>query len=117
MKYCRKNQIAAGMVFITRGGLPLDRSNVWREMKKLCETAGIPPEKVFPHNFRHLFARIWYKREKDVVLLSDILGHSSIDTTRIYTQVSIQEHSRKINRLGLILLPDEAAKEKYKRTT
>lgn len=86
-KYARENHIVEGCIFVTRSGKPLNRSNIWREMKTLCEKAGIAPEKVFPHNLRHLFARTFYSLEKDIVRLADLLGHSSINTTRVYTVV------------------------------
>ncbi len=84
-KYAKKNGIEKGSVFITKSGQPLDRSNIWRMLKSLCDTAGVSKEKVFPHNLRHLFARTFYAMRKDIVRLADLLGHSSIDTTRIYT--------------------------------
>lgn len=84
-KYIKKTDLKAGSVFVNRNGKPLDRSSVWRQMKRLCKKANVPPEKVFPHNLRHLFARIFYSIKKDIVRLADILGHSSINTTRIYT--------------------------------
>ena len=102
-KYLQKQKKTAGAVFTTRTGRPLDRSNIWREMKALCKTAGVSPEKVFPHNLRHLFARTFYAIEKDIAKLADILGHSSIDTTRIYIMTTGTEHRRKIERLGLII--------------
>ena len=102
-KYLRKQNTATGSVFITRTGKPLDRSNIWREMKALCESAGVAPGKVFPHNLRHLFARTYYTLEKDLSRLADILGHSSIDTTRIYTMESGTVHIRQLNRMDLTL--------------
>ena len=101
--YCREAQIASGCVFRSKSGQALDRSNIWREMKRLCTDAGVPPEKVFPHNLRHLFARTFYRTEKDLAGLADILGHSSVDTTRIYMISSGEEHARKIERLHLTL--------------
>ena len=91
------------MVFTTRTGKPLDRSNIWREMKALCERAGVDPRKVFPHNLRHLFARTYYSIEKDLSRLADILGHSNINTTRIYTMESGAVHACQIERLGLTI--------------
>ena len=100
--YIRKHNITKGSVFITKNGLPLDRSNIWSDMKKLCKDARVNPKKVFPHNLRHLFARTYYQLEKDIVRLADILGHSSINTTRIYTIESGEIHQKQINRLGLL---------------
>ncbi len=102
LKYAKNRKISFGSVFVTKNGRPLDRSNIWTEMKKLCEKAGVDKKKVFPHNLRHLFARVYYSREKDIVRLADILGHSSINTTRIYTMESGDVHKRQIERLGLL---------------
>jgi len=102
-KYLQKQKITAGPVFVTRTGKPVDRSNIWRDMKALCERAGVEPGKVFPHNLRHLFARTYYSLEKDLSRLADILGHSSVTTTRIYTAESGLVHARQVERLGLIL--------------
>lgn len=101
--YARKQKKTAGAVFTTRTGKPLDRSNIWRDMKALCESAGVAPEKVFPHSLRHLFARTFYSLEKDLSRLADILGHSSIVTTRIYTAGSGAVHARQMGRLGLVI--------------
>ncbi len=103
LNYAAKEKISSGAVFVTRGGKPIDRSNIWRDMKKLCASANVPPEKVFPHNLRHLFARTFYSLEKDISRLSDILGHSSISTTRIYTMESGTEHARQVNLLNLVV--------------
>ena len=103
MKYIEKENITEGSVFVTRSGRPVDRSNIWRDMKKMCEAAHISPEKVFPHNLRHLFARVFYAIEKDIVRLSDILGHSNISTTRIYTIESGREHIRQVNMMNLVV--------------
>lgn len=103
LEYARKSHIRAGAIFVTRGGRPLNRSNIWAQMKKLCQEAGIQASKVFPHNLRKLFARTFYGREKDIAKLADILGHSSIDTTRIYIISTGTEHRRKIERLGLVV--------------
>jgi len=103
VRYINKQKIISGAVFITRNGKPMNRSNIWREMKALCEKADVPREKVFPHNLRHLFARTFYNIEKDIVKLADILGHSSIDTTRIYIITTCEEYRRKINRMHLVL--------------
>ena len=102
-KYVQKQKKTAGAVFTTRTGKPLDRSNIWRDMKALCVSAGVAPEKVFPHNLRHLFARTFYSLEKDLSRLADILGHSSVNTTRIYTAESGAVHARQIERLGLVV--------------
>ena len=102
-KYIQKQKKTAGAVFTTRTGKPLDRSNIWRDMKALCESAGVAPEKVFPHNLRHLFARTFYGLEKDLSRLADILGHSSVNTTRIYTAESGAVHARQIEGLGLVI--------------
>lgn len=101
--YIEKSKISSGSIFVTRGGKPVDRSNIWRDMKKLCESANVDPEKVFPHNLRHLFARAFYSLEKDIARLSDILGHSNISTTRIYTIESGENHARQINLLNLVV--------------
>ena len=102
-KYIQKQKITAGAVFITRSGKQLDRSNIWRDMKKLCSLTAVSPKKVFPHNLRHLFARTYYSYEKDLSRLADILGHSNINTTRIYTIESGQIHARQIERLNLVI--------------
>ena len=102
-KYLKKQKITDGSVFVTRTGKALDRSNIWRDMKALCESAGVEPDKVFPHNLRHLFARTYYSLEKDLSRLADILGHSNVNTTRIYTAESGLVHARQMERLGLIL--------------
>ena len=101
--YCRKKGIQSGPVFVTRSGKPMNRSNIWSEMKRLCEIAGVAAEKVFPHNLRHLFARTFYRMEKDIAKLADLLGHASIDTTRIYIMESGREHERQVERMGLVL--------------
>ena len=102
-KYCRKRGIVSGPVFVTRSGRPLDRSNIWREMKQLCLAAGVLPSKVFPHNLRHLFARSFYQLNRDLSKLADVLGHSSLETTRIYIMESSQNHERLLDRLNLLL--------------
>ena len=101
-KYIREHNIKSGPVFISKNGKPLDRSNIWSDMKKLCKHAGVSRQKVFPHNLRHLFARTYYSLQKDIVRLADILGHSSVNTTRIYTIESGEVHRRQIERLGLL---------------
>lgn len=101
--YLKEQGIVNGPVFISKNGRPLDRSNIWKMLKKLCESAGVSKNKVFPHNFRHLFARTYYALEKDIVRLADILGHSSVNTTRIYTMETGDVHRMQIQRLGLLL--------------
>ena len=103
LNYANRHSITTGAIFVTRTGKPLNRSNIWSAMKKLCEAAGVKPSKVFPHNLRKLFARTFYGIEKDIAKLADILGHSSINTTRIYIMTSGSEHRRKIERLGLVV--------------
>lgn len=102
VKYAQRRKIASGPVFVTKNGKPLDRSNIWSDMKKLCETAGVSKEKVFPHNLRHLFARTYYAQQKDIVRLADVLGHSNINTTRIYTMETGEEHRKQLEKLGLL---------------
>lgn len=102
-KYIQKQKKTAGPVFTTKTGKPLDRSNIWRDMKALCESANVNPEKVFPHNLRHLFARTYYSLERDLSRLADILGHSNINTTRIYTAESGAVHARQMERMALIV--------------
>ena len=101
--FAKAQKITAGAVFVTRTGQPLNRSNIWRSMKALCGAAGVAAQKVFPHNLRHLFARIFYSMEKDLSRLADILGHSSVNTTRIYTAESGAVHARQMERMGLIV--------------
>ena len=103
-EYSKEQKITSGPVFVTKTGKPLDRSAIWKMMKQLCESAGVPKEKVFPHNLRHLFARTYYTIQKDIVRLADILGHSSINTTRIYTMETGDIHRRQIQKLGLLRL-------------
>lgn len=102
-KYCCGRKITAGPVFVTRSGKPLDRSNIWAEMKQLCEVACVDPGKVFPHNLRHLFAVTFYRLEKDIIRLADILGHSSVETTRIYTAISAEEQLQSLAKLRLLI--------------
>ena len=104
LKYAKKKGIKSGMIFVTRNGRPLDRTNIWSDMKKLCLIAEVSAKKVFPHNLRHLFARTFYMIEKDIVHLSDILGHSSVNTTRIYTMETGERHRKQIQKLGLVML-------------
>ena len=101
--YAKMKKIQSGQVFVTKNGNPLNRSNIWAKMKKLCQAAGVHSSKVFPHNLRKLFARTFYNTEKDIAKLADILGHSSINTTRIYIMSTGVEHRRKIERLGLVV--------------
>ncbi len=103
LNYIREQKITEGSVFITRTGKPISRTTVWREMKKLCESANVNPNKVFPHNLRHLFARTFYSLEKDIAKLADILGHSSINTTRIYIITTGDEHRRRMENMRLII--------------
>ena len=102
-QYLRKWGISSGPVFVTKNGNPLDRSNIWKMMKALCKDAGVASQKVFPHNLRHLFARCFYKIDKDIARLADILGHSSINTTRIYVMSSDHEPRKRMDALGLVI--------------
>ena len=103
LNYAKQKHISAGAIFVDKSGKPLDRSSIWRQMKQLCKAANVKESKVFPHNLRKLFARTFYGIEKDIAKLADILGHSSINTTRIYIMTTGTEHRRKIERLGLII--------------
>ena len=103
LKYAQKQNIASGEVFLTRSGRSLNRKQIWAEMKALCKAAGVAPSKVFPHNLRHLFARLFYAACKDVARLADVLGHSSIETTRIYLISTGAEHARTMEGLRLVL--------------
>lgn len=103
LRYAREQHITTGAIFITKCGKPINRTNIWREMKSLCQSADVSPEKVFPHNLRHLFARTFYEIEKDIAKLADILGHSSINTTRIYITTTGEEHRRKMEHMHLLL--------------
>lgn len=103
LRYAAEQGIKSGMIFVTRTGKPLGRTNIWREMKSLCAEANVNPKKVFPHNLRHLFARVFYGIEKDIAKLADILGHSSINTTRIYIISTGTEHRRRMERMRLIM--------------
>ena len=103
LNYAKHCRIQSGTIFVTKNGKPMDRSNIWAQMKRLCTEAGVNPTKVFPHNLRKLFARTFYSIEKDIAKLADILGHSSINTTRIYIMTTGTEHRRKIERLGLVV--------------
>ena len=103
LKYARRQKIASGEVFLTRSGRGLSRKQIWAEMKSLCGKAGVEPSKVFPHNLRHLFARTFYKVCRDVAKLADVLGHSSLETTRLYLISTGQEHARTLERLHLLI--------------
>lgn len=102
-KYVRERHIKKGIIFKTSSGNPLDRSNIWKNMKKICMEARVDDRKVFPHNLRHLFARYFYNIEKDIAKLADVLGHSSIETTRIYIKSTGEEHLRQLNSMRMIL--------------
>ena len=102
LSFAKQNKIKTGAIFITRTGAPVDRSNIWKQMKSLCEQAQVNPKKVFPHNLRKLFARTFYAMDKDIAKLADILGHGSIETTRIYIMTTGVEHRRQMERLGLL---------------
>lgn len=103
LKYIKLKKIQTGAVFVTKNGKPVSRHNIWRDMKALCKDAGVSPSKVFPHNLRHLFARTFYGIEKDIAKLADILGHTSINTTRIYITTTGVEHKRKMESMRLIM--------------
>ncbi len=103
LRYAAEQIIKNGMIFVTRTGKPMSRTNIWREMKALCEEANVNPGKVFPHNLRHLFARVFYGTEKDIAKLADILGHSSINTTRIYIISTGTEHQKQLENMRLII--------------
>lgn len=102
-QYCRCQRIDSGPVFVTRRGKALSRTQLWAEMKSLCQAAGVEASKVFPHNLRHLFALTHYRQHKDIVRLADLLGHSSVNTTRIYLKTSGEEHQRELDEMGLVL--------------
>ena len=103
LRWAKNNKTVTGPVFQTCGGKPVDRSNIWREMKRLCGAANVNPRKVFPHNLRHLFAVVFYAAKKDIAKLADVLGHANINTTRIYIMETGAEHERQLARLGLLL--------------
>ena len=102
LRYIKEEKIKNGSVFVSKNGRPLDRCNIYHDMKKLCESANVDRSKVFPHNLRHLFARTYYSLEKDISRLADILGHSSVNTTRIYTMETGEVHRKQIQKLGLL---------------
>ena len=103
LEYAKRKNIKSGRVFITKNGKPLDRTNIWAEMKRICKYAKVDERKVFPHNLRHLFARCFYEGTKDLAKLADILGHSSVNTTRIYLLDTGEAHKRQIEKLKLLL--------------
>lgn len=103
IRYIKDNKIKHGSIFITSGGKPMDRTNIWNGMKKLCKIAGVKKDKVFPHNLRHLFARTYYKSEKDIVRLANILGHSNVNTTMIYTMETWENCRKQLQKLNLLL--------------
>ena len=103
LAYCKRANVASGSVFVTRNGKPLNRSNIWKELQNLCAEAGVDRRKAFPHNFRRLFAVTFYRMEKDIAKLADLLGHASINTTRIYIMESGAEHERQMEKLGLVV--------------
>ncbi len=102
LKYAQKEKIASGQIMLTRSGRPMNRKEIWAQMKSLCKAANVDPQKVFPHNLRHLFARVFYKAQRDIAKLADLLGHSSVETTRIYLLASGEEHLHGIEQLGLV---------------
>ena len=102
LKYCSRKGIRRGSVFVSRYGNPLDRSNIWSQMKSVGAAAGVCLEKVFPHNLRHLFARVFWEKWKDLFYLADILGHSNVNTTRIYTMTTVFNHAKRLQVLGLV---------------
>ena len=102
LRYCDEKGIESGSIFLTKKGKVIDRSNIWRIMKNNAKQAGVDEGKVFPHNFRHLFARTFYEHDKDIAKLADVLGHSSINTTRIYITSSGDEHRKVIDEMGLV---------------
>lgn len=103
LQYLRENEIFSGMVFCTSRGKAVDRSNIWKEMKFLSREVGIPAKKAYPHNLRHLFAKEFYGAEKDIAKLADVLGHSSIETTRIYVKTTSEEHRKQLDQMGLVM--------------
>ena len=103
LRFATEQKIESGYIFITRTGKPLSRTNIWRDMKRLCKDADVNPDKVFPHNLRHMFARVFYGIEKDIAKLADILGHSSINTTRIYIISTGTEHRQRMENMRLVI--------------
>ena len=108
-RYVKSSGIQSGSVFVTRGGRPMDRSNILHAMKALCQEAGVAAGKVFPHNLRHLFAVTYYNVEKDICHLADLLGHSNVNTTRIYTLISCEMQEQRLDGLGLVLIDTNTA--------
>lgn len=102
LKYAKKHKTASGKIFLTRGGKSISRKQIWVEMKALCKRAGVAPSKVFPHNLRHLFARTFYHVCRDIAKLADVLGHSSVETTRIYLISTGAEHAKTLDLLQLM---------------
>ncbi len=102
LKYAKKQGISSGSIFVTRNGNPMSRRQIWAEMKSLCEAAGVAPSKVFPHNLRHLFARVFYESCHDITKVADMLGHSSIDTTRLYLRTTTKEQRKQLERMNLV---------------
>lgn len=103
LAYANEQNISKGTIFITRSGKTISRSNIWRDMKKLCIQARVNPKKVFPHNLRRLFALTFYNMEKDIAKLADILGHNNINTTRIYVRTTFDEHCLRMEKLQLVI--------------
>ncbi len=102
LKYINDNNIETGIIFRTSKGNAVDRSNIWKEMKKLGKESEIPEEKIYPHNLRHLFAKAFYEINKDIAKLADMLGHSNIETTRGYIMISCKEHQKQLDMMQLI---------------
>ncbi len=102
LEYIRNNGYETGAVFLTGNGNPVDRSNLWKEIKRLAKAAGVAEEKAFPHNLRHFFAQTFYRMEKDLAKLADLLGHSSIETTRIYVKTTREEYRRELDKMELV---------------
>lgn len=102
LKYAKQTKTASGKIFLTRNGTALSRKQIWAEMKSLCQAAGVSPGKVFPHNLRHLFATVFYRACHDIVKLADVLGHSRIETTRIYLVTTGFEYAKQLEQLGLV---------------
>ena len=102
LRYARENKIASGEIFITQSGKGMSRKQIWAEMKALCKQAGVTATKVFPHNLRHLFARVFYHITHDIAKLADLLGHSSIETTRVYLLSTGEEHARWLEKMRLL---------------
>lgn len=111
LRYAERHEIVQGSIFITRTGSPLNRCNIWKMMKQLSVAAGIDPSKVFPHNMRHLFARSFYNIKKDIARLADVLGHSNIETTRIYVKSSGEEHRKLLDSMKMVIKSDYIIKK------